>query len=47
MVPAEWSAETRFLFISVILGLIVWPTLARRIRPHLLTERAQDYVLAA
>ena len=47
MVPDEWSAETRFFFISVILGLIGWPTLARRIRTHLLTERSQEYVLAA
>ena len=46
-VPDEWSAELRFLFISIILGLIGWPTLARRIRTHLLTERSQDYVLAA
>jgi peptide/nickel transport system permease protein len=47
MILDIWSAETRFLFISVILGLIGWPTLARRIRTHLLTERAQEYVLAA
>ncbi|TNJ47802.1 ABC transporter permease [Phaeobacter sp. B1627] len=46
-IPAEWSAEMRFFFISMILGLIGWPTLARRIRTHLLTERNQDYVLAA
>jgi peptide/nickel transport system permease protein len=46
-VPDTWSAETRFFFISLILGLINWPTLARRVRTHLLTERAQDYVLAA
>jgi peptide/nickel transport system permease protein len=47
MMPDEWSAETRFLFISIILGLIGWPTLARRVRTHLLTERSQEYVLAA
>ena len=47
MIPDEWSSETRFFFISIILGLIGWPTLARRIRTHLLTERAQEYVLAA
>jgi len=47
MVPDEWSAQTRFFFISIILGLIGWPTLARRIRTHLLTERSQEYVLAA
>lgn len=46
-VPAEWSAEARFLFISMVLGLIGWPTLARRVRTHLLTERNQEYVLAA
>ena len=46
-VPSEWSAETRFFFISIILGLVGWPTLARRIRTHLLTERNQEYVLAA
>ncbi|MFV2001430.1 MAG: ABC transporter permease [Paracoccaceae bacterium] len=46
-IPAEWSAETRFLFISMILGFIGWPTLARRVRTHLLTERNQEYVLAA
>ncbi len=46
-IPAEWSSETRFFFISIILGLVGWPTLARRIRTHLLTERNQEYVLAA
>ena len=46
-VPDEWSSEARFFFISIILGLIGWPTLARRIRTHLLTERNQEYVLAA
>ncbi len=46
-VPDEWSSETRFFFISIILGLIGWPTLARRVRTHLLTERNQEYVLAA
>ena len=45
--PDEWSAETRFFFIASILGLIGWPTLARRIRTHLLSERSQEYVLAA
>lgn len=46
-IPSEWSSETRFFFISIILGLIGWPTLARRVRTHLLTERNQEYVLAA
>lgn len=45
--PDTWSSETRFLFISIILGFVGWPTLARRVRTHLLTERNQEYVLAA
>jgi len=46
-IPDTWSAEMRFFFISMVLGLIGWPTLARRVRTHLLTERNQEYVLAA
>ncbi len=46
-IPDTWSAEARFFFISLILGFIGWPTLARRVRTHLLTERSQQYVLAA
>ncbi len=46
-IPPEWSAETRFFVITAILGLVGWPTLARRVRTHLLTERNQEYVLAA
>ena len=45
--PDTWSSETRFFVIASILGLVGWPTLARRIRTHLLTERSQEYVLAA
>jgi len=46
-IPQTWSSETRFFFISIIIGLINWPTLARRVRTHLLVERNQEYVLAA
>ena len=46
-VPDTWSSEERFFFISIVLGLIGWTTLARRIRTHLLSERNQEYVLAA
>ncbi|RMF36730.1 MAG: ABC transporter permease [Alphaproteobacteria bacterium] len=46
-IPDTWSSEERFFFISIVLGFIGWPTLARRIRTHLLTERTQEYVLAA
>lgn len=46
-IPQEWSSETRFFVVATIIGFIAWPTLARRVRTHLLTERNQDYVLAA
>ena len=46
-IPDSWSAEERFFFISLLLGLLGWGTLARRIRTHVLAERAADYVLAA
>lgn len=46
-VPSEWSAEMRYFFITLILALVGWPTLARRLRTHLLAERSADYVLAA
>ncbi|GIS36957.1 MAG: hypothetical protein Ct9H90mP8_3770 [Pseudomonadota bacterium] len=44
--PQEWSAEAVFFVIATILGFIGWPTLARRIRTHVLSERSQDYILA-
>lgn len=46
-IPDTWTAEQRFFFISLILGLLGWGTLARRIRTHVLAERSADYVLAA
>ena len=45
--PDTWSSELRFFFIATLLGFIGWPTLARRVRTHLLTERSQEYILAA
>ena len=46
-IPDHLSSEARFFVISIILGFIGWPTLARRVRTHLLVERNQEYVLAA
>ncbi|MAQ82598.1 MAG: peptide ABC transporter permease [Maritimibacter sp.] len=46
-IPDTWSSEMRFFFISIIIGFINWPTLARRVRTHLLVERNQEYVLAS
>jgi peptide/nickel transport system permease protein len=45
--PKEWSNVQVYFAMTLIFGLIGWPTLARRIRGHLLTQRGEDYVLAA
>lgn len=46
-VPANWSPVTVFFMISIILGLLDWPGLARAVRSKLLALREEDYVRAA
>ncbi|SMH44111.1 ABC transporter permease [Azospirillum agricola] len=46
-VPAHWSPVTVFLCISVILGLLDWPSLARAVRSRFLALREEDFVMAA
>jgi len=45
--PKEWSNVQVYFAMTIVLGLLGWPTLARRIRGHLLSQRNEDYVLAA
>ena len=45
--PKEWSNLQVYFAMTVVLGLLGWPTLARRIRGQLLSQRNEDYVLAA
>jgi peptide/nickel transport system permease protein len=45
--PREWSNIQVYFAMTMIFGLVGWPTLARRIRSHLLAQRGEDYVLAA
>lgn len=45
--PVEWSTEQVYFAMTLVLGLVGWPTLARRIRSQLLTLRNEDYVVAA
>ncbi len=45
--PREWSNIQVYFAMTMIFGLVGWPTLARRVRSHLLTQRGEDYVLAA
>jgi len=46
-VPATWSPVAVFLMISIILGLLDWPGLARAVRSKLLSLREEDFVRAA
>jgi peptide/nickel transport system permease protein len=46
-VPVNWDSLTVFLMISVILGLLDWPGLARAVRSKFLALREEDYVQAA
>ncbi|MCB0167562.1 MAG: ABC transporter permease [Anaerolineae bacterium] len=45
--PRDWSTQQVYFAMTLILGLVGWPTLARRIRGQLLTLRDEDYVTAA
>ena len=45
--PKEWSNIQVYFAMTVVLGLLGWPTLARRIRGQLLSQRNEDYVVAA
>ncbi|MCF6188339.1 MAG: ABC transporter permease [Desulfobulbaceae bacterium] len=45
--PREWSNVQVYFAMTLIFGCIGWPTLARRVRSHLLSQRSEDYVVAA
>ena len=45
--PVTWSPIIVFMGISVILGLLDWPGLARAVRSKLLALREEDFVVAA
>ena len=46
-IPANWGPVAVFMMISVILGLLDWPGLARAVRSKFLALREEDYVRAA
>ncbi len=46
-VPISWNSLWVFVMISVILGLLEWPGLARAVRSKFLALREEDYVRAA
>jgi peptide/nickel transport system permease protein len=46
-IPATWGPVTVFFMISVILGLLDWPGLARAVRSKFLSLRREEFVQAA
>lgn len=46
-VPKEWTAEQVYFVITILLGLLGWTHLARRVRGKLLALREEDFVVAA
>lgn len=46
-VPVNWNSLWVFVMISIILGLLDWPGLARAVRSKFLALREEDYVRAA
>ena len=47
LLPANWSPVAVFAGISVILGLLDWPGLARAVRSKILSLREEDFTTAA
>lgn len=45
--PRTWSALKVYFIITIILGLVGWTSLARRIRSKLLSLREEDFITAA
>ena len=45
--PLEWSSEQVYFAITLILGLLGWTNLARRVSSKLLSLRDEDYITAA
>ena len=45
--PATWSTETRYFFITLIVSLVGWTELARVVRGRFLSLKNDDFVIAA
>lgn len=45
--PSEWSSLTKYFLITIILGLVSWPDMARVVRSRFMSLRSEEYVAAA
>jgi peptide/nickel transport system permease protein len=46
-VPRDWSAAQTYLVMTLILALIGWTSLARRVRSRIIAMHGEEYILAA
>ena len=45
--PREWSPQRVYFVLTIILGLIGWTSLARRVRSKLISIREEDFITSA
>ena len=45
--PREWSPQRVYFVLTIILGLIGWTSLARRVRSKLISIREEDFIMSA
>ncbi|WP_047047714.1 ABC transporter permease [Vibrio mexicanus] len=45
--PSDWSSLQRYMLITIILGLVAWPDMARVVRSRFMSLRNEEYVAAA
>ena len=46
-IPRDWSPETRYLLITVVLSFVGWTGLAREVRGRFMALREEQFVMAA
>ncbi|CAH0532104.1 hypothetical protein CTH30272_04374 [Allocatenococcus thiocycli] len=45
--PNDWSSLQRYFLITIILGLVAWPDMARVVRSRFMSLKSEEYVAAA
>ncbi|MBR9786873.1 MAG: ABC transporter permease [Vibrionaceae bacterium] len=45
--PSDWSSLQRYFLITIILGLVAWPDMARVVRSRFMSLKSEEYVAAA
>jgi peptide/nickel transport system permease protein len=45
--PADWPQLKSYFYVTIILAILAWTTLARTVRGKMLSTREEDYILSA